>query len=114
MAIGKFHGVISPTTPTGSRRVWTIVVRSSPRTKLGLADHSLHRAVPDHRPREPAVQPQVDPAFADQVVGNPLPAVGVEGDGIADRLGVGVGVEVEGAPEVLARWAVRSGMTMRR
>ena len=46
---------------------------------------------------EPGVQAQVDAGLADEVVGDALPAVRVEGDRVADRLGVGVGVEVEGA-----------------
>ena len=82
------------------------------RAGLGLADDALHDAVVHDRAGEPRVQAEVDSGFADEVVGDPLPAVGVEGCGVADRLGVGVGVEVEGAvaaplvPEFLGGLAV--------
>ncbi len=60
------------------------------------------------------MQAEVDAGFADEVVGDALPAVGIEGRGVADGLGVGVRVEVEGAvaaplvPEFLGGLAVIS------
>ena len=61
------------------------------------------------------MQAQVDAGFADEVVGDALPAVGVEGRGVADGLGIDVGVEVEGAvaapfvPQLLGGLAVIGG-----
>ena len=82
------------------------------RAGLGLADDALHHAVVHDGAGEPGVQAEVDAGFADEVVGDALPAVRVERRGVADRLRGGVGVEVEGAvaaplvPEFLGGLAV--------
>ncbi|MDI2020383.1 hypothetical protein PJL18_00887 [Paenarthrobacter nicotinovorans] len=82
------------------------------RAKFRFADDALDHAVVHDGTGEPGVQAEVHSGFADEVVGYPLPAVGVEGGGVANGLGVGVGVEVEGAeapplvPEFLGGLAV--------
>ncbi len=81
------------------------------RAGLGLADDALDHAVVHDGAGEPGVQAEVHAGLADQVVGDALPAVGVEGHGVADGLRVGVGVEVEGA--VAAPLVPRSSEVLR-
>ena len=65
---------------------------------LGLADDAGDAAVLDDRARKPAVQPHIDLRLADHRVGYALEAVGIEGGGVADRLGLDVRMKVEHAP----------------
>lgn len=61
------------------------------------------------------MQAEVHAGLSDEVVGHALPAIGIESRGVADGLGVGVGVEIEGAvaapfvPQFLGGLAVIGG-----
>ena len=65
---------------------------------LALGQDAGDAAVLDEGAGELRVQAEVDAGFGDHVVAGALPAVGVEGDGVADRVRLGAGVEVEQAP----------------
>src|SRR5439155_21652207 len=65
---------------------------------LALDDHALDPPVPDDAAGKRAVEAQLDLGLLDHVVAGALPAVGVEGNGVADRVRLGARVEVEQAP----------------
>ena len=65
---------------------------------LALDDHALDPPVAHDAAGEQAVQPQVDPGLPHHVVARALPAVGIEGDRVADRVRFRARVEVEQSP----------------
>src|SRR5206468_8555393 len=66
--------------------------------RLGLDDGAAEAPSLDDRLREPAVQAQIHAALDDEIVGDPLPAVGIERDRVDDRLRLAARPEIVAAP----------------
>src|SRR5262249_51643559 len=67
-------------------------------TLFRLADRAFDAAVVYDRLREPGVEPEIDASLRDHVVGDTLPAVGVESRGHDDGQRLRRGPEIMNAP----------------